>query len=90
MEAYLEMERSGKGAVLEARILKYLIDIYPRDVSRLEISQEMNLTINNVTSKVNALLKKKLINDDPKRPCRITGKTIHAVKAIMDDQQNLF
>lgn len=87
LDAYHEIESNGKVGKQSSTILNHLS--YGRDYSLQEISKITGYPINVVSGRVNDLKKMNLLAHGLKRPCSITGKTIHPVK-FPQRQESLF
>lgn len=86
-EAYHSIQDSGQVGAQACFILSRLNST--RDYSLQEISKITGLPINAVSGRCNDLKKAGLLVESDKRPCSITGRTVHPV-ALPKGQGELF
>jgi len=77
IEAYRKVRDNGTLLTYRERLLQAIQD--DQDYSRSELEQITGIRISSVTSTVNSLIKRQLLVEGPKRPCKITGHPIHPV-----------
>ena len=80
VKAYRDHESSGKLSRQEQQVYDHLTLNAHRDFTRSELAQVLRLQLSAICGRVNALIGKKLLTDEQKRVCGVTGKTVHAVK----------
>jgi len=83
-------DESGKGEILNARILRRLVEIYPECRTRLELGRDLGQPINAITGKAHGLVKNGMIVEVKKRECSITGSLSYELQAIVDPQTEMF
>jgi hypothetical protein len=87
--AYEKHIESGKQASQWMRIYEYLGTHSPR--TRSELSEYAGIRLSSVCGRVNELIKAKLVIEDARRECRVTGEPAHTVtlkNQIVDPRQS--
>jgi len=83
LNAYIDLEQSGKAGIKRAQILKFLIDNDRKQgYTRNELSQRLNMPINCVCGRVNDLIKVDLIDCSENKVCTVTARFVERLKAI--------
>lgn len=83
MIAYRSLELSGRMTKQQRLVMEFLAGEPHRDFTRRELADALNLGINVVCGRVNELMKPpfEFIVELPRRRCRVTGESAHALRA---------
>lgn len=81
IENFKEHKTSGKLGAQESAILEFVDRHQWRDWTHSELAQATGFPLSSVCGRVNTLVRDRLVNAMPKRVCRITGKTVSAIKS---------
>lgn len=77
-DAYDAIRREGQLSNMQARVMAAIES--GRDYSLQEICRATGIPINAVSGRVNELKTAGRLQHGPRRPCGITGRTIHPVR----------
>lgn len=75
LNAYIELNNTDKLSQYQRKVYKVISQ--HGNVTDKEISEITRMQINNVTGRRNELLKLGMIEDNGKRKCKITGRTVY-------------
>mgnify|MGYP003659867468 CR=1 FL=1 len=93
LNAYNELKVSGKANTQRGKILSFLLAHSNEGVpfSRLELSHNLEITINAISGRVRELLDDELV-EEVSHKCSITKNNINGIKAILlgNSQKDLF
>lgn len=64
----------------QAEIIAFLGKHCHRDHTRGEIAEATGMRLSSVTGRVNELLHRFVLNEGPRRPCRVTGINAHPLR----------
>ena len=84
IEAYYKHRESGKAMSQWAAIYDYLVLRLP--LTRSEISARTGIRLSSVCGRVNELIKAGLLEESPRRDCRITNEPAHPVGTKMQGE----
>ena len=87
IRAYRELRDTGVADSARKQILKALLDS-PDGLTRREIEHRTGLRPNQVSGRVNDLIKVELVNEIGERECSITGRRVMvcAIAVSIDDE----
>lgn len=81
LEAFYEIEFSGKAGTQKALILEYLKKV--KSATRRQIAKELNMETSTVSARVNSLRDDYLlVNDSKTVTCPVSKKTVHLVELL--------
>lgn len=83
--AYRSLEWSGRMTRQQRLVMDFFACNAQRDYTRQELASALSLGINVIAGRVNELLKQpfNLLEELPRRKCRITGESAHALRAAL-------
>ncbi len=82
IQAYRDLEKSGKSAIQRAKILK-ILSKRKKGLNRRALSEKTGIEINAICGRVSELLKANLIKeDDEPSICSITKKQTYKLRGV--------
>lgn len=77
--AYAEHRESGELGAQQKRILYFFYE-KGGEYTRSELAETLRMRLSSVCGRVNELLAKGYLEEGPRRPCRVTGRTAFPVR----------
>jgi len=79
LEAYRKIAEDGTAETQRERVFSVLFN-QGTDLTRAELARASGVRINAVCGRVNEMLRRSVVEELPRRACRITGFSAHPVR----------
>jgi len=86
--ALYTVEQSGKEGTQSFEIRRFLERAFPDNYTRQEISKALDMPINVVCARVNAMVKRNILVPGFIRPCNVSGQRVTTVRANLPMYQD--